>query len=1004
MPSIRKTASLGAGKAVFLSASATVALLLCSGGALAQEETVVVSGSRLVTNGAEAPTPVTVVTTENLQLAAPRNLVDGLLQLPVFKGSVSVANQSTGTTSSNGAAYLNMRNLGTTRTLVLMDGRRVVPAASAGSVDSAQIPEALISRVDVVTGGASAAYGSDAVSGVVNYILNTKFEGLKAEAQTGISGYADNLNYRMALTGGAAFLNNRLHVVASFLDYKSNGVFTADRRPWTNRAIGVIANPVARNPALPTSPTNTASLVVTNPLSSVAAPGGLITGLICYPSPPAAACPAAGLLRGTTFGPDGQAMRFNYGTLVSGTQMQGGDGFNPNLLLTLQPSQRRDQFYTHVSYDVSDDISVYVQAMASQNHIQYRSLPTFELSATNFVIQRDNAYLPQSIKDVLAANPQIQSMTVGRTSPDIGIPFMDAITNSGMVTLGLDGKVAGTTWSYRTYGQMGRGYASYKTRDNPISDNLYRASDAVVVTSGNVGSSGLPLGSIVCRQSLSNPAPTAISNPVGCVPLNIFGPNNASAAALKYVKGTAIQIVRVAEDVAEFSASGELFDLPAGAVSLAFGGAYRREAFTQLTDAQSQEIRSGAGINVPNPSDPTKLLYNPFPTGLVGTLGGFERTNPQPTRGSYDVKEGFAELQVPLLKDVPLVRSLSLNLAGRYVDYSTSGGVKPWKIGLVWEPTDGLRLRASRSTDIRAPNLGELYQGSSQGTSTVQDPANGNASTNVITGAIGNVGLVPESANTSTIGLVFTPEQLLGGAAPGLTFSVDYYQINISKAISTLTAQQELNFCAAGSAQQCAFITRNSSNQLVRISLPFFNASARSTKGVDFEATYTSPLSVFDSDWDGTLVLRGLINYVGEFTTVLPGATPSSLPIVAQLAGDIGQSNPKWTGVFSANVDVGRIGVYLQERFVGGGPFDATNNNGLGVYPNHVGNVFYTDLTFNYQLFPDDGVSTFLSINNLFDRDPPATPSFLIAGSSYSNRTLYDLIGRQFTAGIRFRM
>ncbi len=995
MSTNRKRASLDARKSAFLSASAAAALMVCSGAALAQEETVVVSGSRLVTNGAEAPTPVTVVTTENLQLAAPRNITDGLLQLPVFKGSVSVANQSTGTTGSNGAAYLNMRALGVQRTLVLLDGRRMVPAASAGSVDSAQIPEALVQRVDVVTGGASAAYGSDAVSGVVNFILNTKFEGLKADAQTGISNYGDNLNYRMAVTGGTSFLNDRLDFVASFVDYKCNGVFTADRRPWTVRAVGAIANP-NRNANLPTSPTNSALLVVTNPLSSVAAPGGLVTGLNCFAGTPAGTCPPASLLRGTTFTSDGQAARFNYGDLVSSTQMRGGDGFNPNLLLTLQPSQRRDQFYTHATYDVNEDVSVYLQAMASQNHVQYRSLPTFELSQTNFVIQRDNAYLPQSIKDVLAANPQIQNMTVGRTSPDIGIPFMDAITNSGTVTIGLDGKVAGTTWTYKTYGQMGRGYASYKTRDNPISDNLYRASDAVLVTTANRGTSGLPLGSIVCRQSLSNPAPTAISNPVGCMPLNIFGEGNASAAALKYVKGTAIQIVRVAEDVAELSTSGELFDVQGGAVSLAFGGAYRREAFNQWTDPQSQEIRSGAGINIPGGP-------NPFPSGLIGTLGGFERTNPQPTRGSYDVKEAFAEVQVPLLKGVPLAQSLSLNFAGRYVDYSTSGGVKPWKIGLVWEPTDGLRLRASRSTDIRAPNLGELYQGSSQGTSTVQDPANGGASVNVITGAIGNTGLVPESANTSTIGLVFTPEQLLGGAIPGLTFSVDYYQINISKAISTLTAQQELNFCANGSAQQCAFITRNSSNQLVRISLPFFNASARSTKGVDFEATYTSPLSTFVADWDGTLVIRGLINYVGQFTTEVPGATPTAPTILTQLAGDIGQSNPKWSGVVSANVNVGRLGVYVQERWVGGGPFDATNNNGNGIYPNHVGDVFYTDLTFNYELFPDNGVSTFLSINNLFDRDPPATPSFLIAGSSYSNRTLYDLIGRQFTAGIRYR-
>ena len=168
-----------------------LALTAITGPAAAQAdkvESVVVSGSRLVTDGAQAPTPVTVVSTEQLQLAAPRNVVDGLLQLPVFKGSLSVANQSTGTTSSNGADYLNLRGLGVQRTLVLLDGRRMVPASSAGSVDAAQIPEALIQRVDAVTGGASAAYGSDADSGGVNFVLDFKFGGFKPNARIGISG------------------------------------------------------------------------------------------------------------------------------------------------------------------------------------------------------------------------------------------------------------------------------------------------------------------------------------------------------------------------------------------------------------------------------------------------------------------------------------------------------------------------------------------------------------------------------------------------------------------------------------------------------------------------------------------------------------------------------------------------------------------------------------------------------------------------------------------------
>jgi len=970
-----RTAAFGRlARHILFSASA---IGLAASAANAQDvETVVVSGSRLVTNGAQAPTPVTVVSADQLQVAAPRNVVDGLLQLPAFRGSVSVQNQSTGTTSSNGADYLNLRGLGPQRTLVLLDGRRVVPASSAGSVDAAQMPEALIQRVDVVTGGASAAYGSDAVAGVVNFILDTKFEGLKASAQAGISQYGDNFNYRVSVTGGMSFLDDRLHLVGSILDYKSNGVSLAQSRPWTGtaHAVGAISNPVAFNKNLPYGPTNTGLLVVPQPYTSVAALGGLIAATTNLAGVSSTTSP----LVGTAFDQNGQAVPFNYGTLKTSAQMSGGDGYNPNLLLTLQPSQHRSQIFTHATYDFSDNFSAYIQVMGSQNHIRYNSLPTFELSQTAFTILRDNAYIPQTIKDYLntPAGLNISRFTVGRVSPDFDIPHMDAITNNGLVTIGFDGKVPGSSWTYRGYGQMGRAYGSYKTQNDPISDNLYRASDAVVNPAN---------GQIVCRQSLSNPAPTPISNPVGCQPLNIFGVGNASAAALKYITGTAVQTVRVAEDVAEVSASGELFDIQAGAVSLAVGGSYRREAFTQVTDAQSQEIRTGAGIGAA------------FPAGLVNTLGGFERTNPQPTRGTYNVKEAFAEVEVPILKDIPMVQALTFNAAGRYVEYSTSGGVEPWKLGLVYQPTDGLRIRASRSADIRAANLGELYQGSSQGTSTVQDPANGNQTTNVITGAIGNPGLVPESANTSTIGVVVTPDSLFGGALPGLEVTVDYYQINISKAISTLTAQQELNFCANGSAQQCAFITRNPNGTLSRVALPFFNAAARQTKGIDFEVDYSTPLSDVAFGEDGSLSFRAMVNYIGQFTTQVQGAAP------VQLAGDIGNSTPKWQGNFGANLSVGPVSWFVQERWFSGGKYDNTNNNGSGIYPNGIGSVFYTDTTITYDI-ADTGASAFFSIQNLFDRDPPSTPSFLIAGSNYSNRTLYDMIGRQFTLGLRYKM
>ncbi len=228
------------------------------------------------------------------------------------------------------------------------------------------------------------------MAGVANFVLNNKFVGVRANAQGGLSTYGDNENHKVDLTWGGSFFNDRLHVVASGLDYYSAGVPKYADRSWTDRGKVAITNPnvTAANPA---SPTNPKQLVVYNGFSSIAANGGLVTNT---------------LLRGTTFDPDGTARPFQYGSLVSSSQMAGGDPgtFNPNLLLVLQPKQHRDQIYTHVTFDVNDDLSIYAQAMGSRNQINYNSIPTFEVSATAFTIFRDNAYLPQSVRTTMANN------------------------------------------------------------------------------------------------------------------------------------------------------------------------------------------------------------------------------------------------------------------------------------------------------------------------------------------------------------------------------------------------------------------------------------------------------------------------------------------------------------------------------------------------------------------------------------------------------------------------
>lgn len=910
--------------------------------ATSELDEVVVTGSRLVVDGTQAPTPVTVVSTEQMQLAAPRTMTEALLQLPVFAGSVSVANQSTGTTSSNGAAHLNLRGLGTSRTLVLLDGRRVVPATNIGSVDIALLPEALVQRVEVVTGGASAAYGSEAVSGVVNFVLDTKFEGMKASIQGSISEQGDNEGGKVLLAGGQSLMNDRLHAIGSLEFYTSAGVPTANARDWAFGGTGYINNPAAT--AATATASNPIRLLVNNPLTSIASYGGLITNTA---------------LAGTTFDVGGVPRPFQYGAFRTAATMAGSSdptAYNPNLELTLQPEQTRTSAFFHLTYDLSDTLEIYTEGNYSQNDIYYNSLPTFELSQTAFTIFPDNAYLPASIRSQMVAG-NIASFTMGRVSPDIGIPTMDATSKTTRVVLGFDGKL-GEKWTYGGYYQYGRNASLFQTKFNPISERLYQAVDAVVNPA---------TGKIVCRTTLVNPSD-------GCVPMNVFGRGSPSAESIAYATGTAVQDSVVRQDVVEFSIQGEAMELPAGPLGVAFGGGYRKEKFVQVVDPNSSFIRKGITGS------------KGFPTSLVNTLGGYERTNPQPSKGDLDVTEAFAELNLPVLSGASLAEKLTFNGAVRYSDYSTSGGITSWKLGVVYEPISSIRFRATKSADIRAPSLGELYRGSSQGTATITDPSRNNQVRNALTGNIGNTELEPEEADTTVFGVVLQPESL-----PSLSMSVDYYAIDIEKALSALSAQRTVDLCFQGSTSLCRFVQRDTLGQISRVELPFFNVDFRNAEGLDIEVSYKVDLAA------STLGLRLVANHLLSFETQVAGSAP------IELAGDIGtNSTPKWTGVLSADWKFGDWSVYLQERYVGSGKFDNTYTE-RDADKNFQSAYYYTDATLNYSYGQDTRYKWFVTVNNMFDKDPPLTPGILIAGANYGNRTLYDMIGRMYSAGVRIQ-
>lgn len=453
------------------------------------------------------------------------------------------------------------------------------------------------------------------------------------------------------------------------------------------------------------------------------------------------------------------------------------------------------------------------------------------------------------------------------------------------------------------------------------------------------------------------------------MPINFFGEGSVSKAATAFVTGASFRDLRLKQDVFAASAQGsfpewaKLWSTPA---SIAFGAEYRKESANQVTDAVSQRFNDFTGIRG-------------GPTARNGALGGFTQSNFQPVAGDYDVKEAFVELALPVAADMPLFYTLDLNAAARVTDYSLSGQVNTWKVGAVWNPVEEFRLRITRSRDIRAPNITELFSGGVAGNSSARDPATGNQYP-LLSFTRGNPNLKPETADTLTYGAVFQPSFL-----PGLGLSVDYYDINITGAIASLGAQTTIDECYKGSAPACAQITF--ANSTYSLNLYPLNLSSLINRGFDVEASYS-----FDF-MGGRLGLRALGNYTTKNQTTTPGS------VAVDRSGEAGQLN----ATFSANFSKGPFTVNVQNRFIGEGLYNAQYVVGVDIDKNDVPSRNYTDLSLKYA-FESMGAQNeaFLTVNNLFNKTPPVlnTMSTFVQESDFSK---YDIIGTYVTAGVRFK-
>jgi iron complex outermembrane receptor protein len=913
-------------------------------------ETVVVTGTQIIRDGYESPTPSTVLSIDEIERDAPTDVANFINKIPGFANSQLARASSTFVSDANGGvSNLNLRSLGAERTLVLLDGMRIVPSSisgfnnQGGSVDVDLLPDQLISRIDVVTGGASAAYGSDALAGVVNFVLDKTFTGLKGTAEGGVTSYGDDYQYLANLTGGTAFYGDRGHILVSGSISHINGIMHGNSRSWLRQGYDQIPNPNY------TATNGQPFYIITKQVGSgLFTPGGLID---------------TGPLRGTDFGPGGNPRAFNYGTLSSGgANMIGGDwqetvgaltDSSESDIASLDDRVSRQNIFTHASFDLNDQLQVFVQVMYS-NTDSFGFCCSSSESAT---INSGNPFIPAPVQAEMTALG-LPSIHLNVWNAALGAVGADDTHRLGQFGVGAKGKfdAMGTSWSWDANASRSISWTGATAVNDPISANFQQAVDVVINPA---------TGAPVCASTLINSAN-------GCIPYNPMGTGVNSADALTYaVGGTGHLSQTLGQNDFAATLRGAPLTISAGSVSVATGFEYRTLGVSGTATATDQ-------------------------------ANGFFVGNFHPTIGSYNVAEGFIETVIPLARDVSWAKTLDLNLAIRETGYSTSGNVTTWKIGATYDtPFDGVRIRATRSRDIRAPNLGELFSGGQSGEGNVLDPFHNNTTTpNILTIKIGNNALRPETADTTGAGLIYQPSWLSGFSA-----SVDYFQVDITGEIASSVAQDEVNACYQGNIAYCNLIQRDSSGNIHIVYAQPSNTAYAKTSGFDIETTYRKSLSDLARAWDGAFFLRLLAHNTMVLTTVSPTG------FVTPGAGDNDANGaPHWTANLSLGYETGDYSVVWTGRGLSSGvrsrlltqcaeecpsfvaPYYTTNNNQLP-------GDFYMDLSLSYRLkVPDfDTADVFLTVENLSNNNPNFAVLSLSPG-------IYDTLGRLFRTGIRFKM
>lgn len=812
----------------------------------ATDSTITVTGTRLRSRDYSTASPIVSFGSALLQESGQVNFTDFLTQLPALLNS-QTAYQNSGDRAgigTTGLNLLNLRNLGTDRTLVLVDGRRHVSGLQGTqSVDINTIPEDLVERTDILTGGASAIYGADGVTGVVNFVLKKNFEGFTARAQAGISRYGDNGDRLIALTWGKNFAGGRGNIALAY-EYSGEDELTSHQRPeFTGKpSVGFYQNPDYK--------ANTPGSYLYIPLDDVSYGQTSRRGAVSIEP---YALPSF----------DGLGNPYNLGTLLPNGYSRGSqDTLVSDYANDLRPKVDRHIFNLIGHYDVSPSLKLYVEAKYANTKSYSLAQPTFDYYLT---IPQDNAYMPASIR--AAIDPTVGSVQVTRDNFDLGQRGESIKRETYRAVLGAKGEL-GDSLSYDVSYVFGQTNVINHFINDRYSDRWLAAIDSVVDPK---------TGNPTCRVNIDpTDSAAAISfKPGQCVPFNLFGEGVASKASTDFIRAQTTEHSHLVQHVASGSISGDtrkFFSLPGGPVGFAVGSEFRWEASTFIPDILEQQ-----GLTFSN------------------TLA--------PSHGSYSVKEAFGELDLPLLRDKPFADVLDFSSAVRVANYSTTGTGTTWKFDGTWGPVHDVHFRGTLSRSVRAPNIGELYGAASQIYAFFNDPclpvnlnlgkapraANCQAlltnagltpaqianfadtrTVNIAGIQSGNNALSPEVANTWTAGVVIQPSFVRG-----LQLSFDWYNIKIKQAINTVDPQQLSELCVDQPTINnvfCASIVRQQGTGLITgFTIKPQNVASFQTAGLDMNIDYHVSLGKL-----GMLSTKIVGNYLNKLTTVgTPGAAPT---------------------------------------------------------------------------------------------------------------------------------